>query len=389
MMVTLMALLFHFQDFLELSVRFWAVSLFLLYAMLSLLWATDTAMGLRMLMKLAAPFLFFFALQIILRTDEDLKSASRMVFICCITVLVLAVVNTLTRGALYIGASREFAYATTNTFAAPYMSPANFSFFMGSGAVLALGYWFATHKLRYLAIYLVLAVAVFLAFTRISMAGLVVGTGVIIFLMARSLAVKILFPVLIMVLFVTAFFTVESFRNRMFKSSKVSLEKLVKTDAKHIDDIVSTTGRSGLWNKAADRFLTNDSVLGGGAGAVDSWLQNKVKLHSEYLRLTCDLGFVGLVLYLTALGQIVSGLVMSYVRAKAPLHRQYAATGLGVLAYYALTLATDNSLNYVTEFGMYVFAIAGGAFVALTPESQPDEASLGRGILPLMEVSRG
>jgi hypothetical protein len=54
-----------------------------------------------------------------------------------------------------------------------------------------------------------------------------------------------------------------------------------------------------------------------------------------------------------------------------------------------LTLATDNSLNYVTEFGLYVFAMAGGAFVALSPEPQPDKASLGRGILPLMEGSRG
>jgi O-antigen ligase len=386
--VTLLALLFYFQEFLELAVRFWAITLFLLYAMLSLLWAADTAMALRMLMKLAAPFLFFCALQAILQTEEDMLLASRSAFICCFIVLVLAVFNHLTRGALYIGEASAFRLGTTTTFAAPYMSPANFSFFMGSGAVLALGYWFATARFRYLAIYLILAVAVFVAFTRISMAGLVIGTGVIIFLMARSTAIKFLFPVLIVVIFVTAFFTVDSFRNRMFKSNKVSLEQLVKTDPKHLDDLVSTTGRTSLWNKAIEKIFNKNIVLGGGAGAVDSWLQNKVKLHSEYLRLLCDLGIVGLALYLAALVQIAAGLVMSYLRADTPLQRQFAATGLGALAYYAITLATDNSLNYVTEFGLYVFAMAGGAFVGLSPESQPVKAQPDRGMPLLKEVSR-
>jgi O-antigen ligase len=220
------------------------------------------------------------------------------------------------------------------------------------------------------------------------MAGLVIGTGVIIFLMARSTAIKFLFPVLIVVIFVTAFFTVDSFRNRMFKSNKVSLEQLVKTDPKHLDDLVSTTGRTSLWNKAIEKIFNKNIVLGGGAGAVDSWLQNKIKLHSEYLRLLCDLGIVGLALYLAALVQIAAGLVMSYLRADTPLQRQFAATGLGALAYYAITLATDNSLNYVTEFGLYVFAMAGGAFVGLSPESQPVKAQPDRGMPLLKEVSR-
>ena len=366
--VTLIALLFHFQEVLELSIRFGAISLFLFYAMMSLLWASDTVMGLRMLMKLAAPFIFFVAIQLILLTEDDLKRATRAVFCCCFAVLALAVVNTLTRGVLYLQESRAFQVATTHSFTAPYMSPATFSFLMGSGAILALGYWVATRKLHFLALYCVLVIAVFLAFTRISMAGLVVGSGIIIFLMARSMMLKILFPVLILVLFVAAFFTVESFQTRMFKSSHVSLETLLKTDPKQLDAIVHTSGRTLLWKQTAARFLKKDILMGSGVGAVDSWLDQKVKLHSEYLRLLCDLGIIGILLYLAALGQITAGLVVRFFGADNPLRRQFAATGLGALAYYAVTLATDNSLNYVTEFGLYVFAMAGAAFIALSSE---------------------
>ncbi len=373
MSVTLLALLFYVQGVMELSVRFWAVSLFLFYSLITLSWATDVAIGLRMLMKLAAPFLFFFALQLILRSEEDLKSATRAIFLCCFAVLILAVVNTLTRGALYVQEGREYQLATTHSFTAPYMSPATFSFLLGSGALLALGYWFANRKFIFMAIYVVLVVAVFLAFVRISMLGIVVGTGIIIFLMARSLAPKILFPLFIVVIFVTVFFTVESFRTRMFKSSHVTLEALVKTDPKNLDNLVHTSGRTLLWKQAAAQFLGKDILLGGGVGAVDTWLQQKMKLHSEYLRLLCDVGVTGLLLYLGALGQITAGMVMRFFRADDPLGRQFAATGLGALAFYAVTLATDNSLNYVTEFGLYVFALAGATFVTLSPEPQPDE----------------
>ena len=389
MAVTLIALLFHFQEFLELSVRFWAVSLFLLYSLITLAWATDVAIGLRMLMKLAAPFLFFFALQLILRTEEDLKSATRAIFLCCFAVLALAVVNTLTRGALYLQESRAFQIATTRSFTAPYMSPATFSFLLGSGAVLALGYWFANRKFIFMVIYVVLVIAVFLAFVRISMAGIVVGSGIIIFLMARSLAPKILFPVLIVVLFVTAFFTVDSFRIRMFKSSHVTLETLVKTDPKNLDNLVHTSGRTLLWKQAAAQFLGKDILLGGGVGAVDTWLQQKMKLHSEYLRLLCDLGVPGLLLYLAALGQITTGMVVRFFRADVPLRRQFAATGLGALAFYAVTLATDNSLNYVTEFGLYVFAMAGATFVTLSQEPQPDEVRQVQRMLPIGDGNHG
>ena len=381
MAVTLIALLFHVQELLELSVRFWAITLFLFYTMLSLLWAADTVMGLRMLLKLAAPFLFFVAIQLILKTDADLKSASGAAFLCCFIVLVLAVMNHLTRGAIFL---QELETVSSNhAFTAPYMTAANFSFLQGSGAVLALGYWFATRKLHFLAIYLVFTVAVFLGLTRISMAGLVVATGIVIFCMARSVVLKILIPVLIVTAFVTAFFTVESFQNRMFKTSHVSLEKLLKTDSKHLDDIVYTSGRSKMWKLAADRFLGKNILLGSGAGAVDSWLEHKVRLHSEYLRLICDLGIVGLALYLAAIGQIVIGMVMSFFRADVLQHRQFAATGLGALAFYAVTLATDNSLNYVTEFGLYVFAMAGATFVTLSPEPQPDEVRQVQRMLPI------
>jgi hypothetical protein len=49
-----------------------------------------------------------------------------------------------------------------------------------------------------------------------------------------------------------------------------------------------------------------------------------------------------------------------------------AALGSALFVFFAITLLTDNSLNYVSEFGLYVFAAIGGVLVA-------DRLARGRG----------
>lgn len=361
------ALLFRIPALLAHAVRYGGFLVFLLYSLFSLLWTDDIGFGLRMLAKLASPFVVLIAMQIYLAEERDLKIAGRMVLACCLAVSALAVINTLGHGILGWGGGDEAWFLKKNFLVAPTMSPGNYSFLAGSGALLALAGWLGSRRPACLVVFLALTLCVFWAFTRIAMGGLIVATGLMIFLLSRNAAVKIAFPVLIAVMFFASFFFVDSFKARMFKSERVEIGALATTDLTLLDKMVFTSGRTRIWQRVNREFLYKSPFAGRGVGSVDAWLERNMgstRLHSEYLRIVSDTGLFGLVLYLLALGQLFGQLIVRYRLVRDPLVREYTALALSGLTFYVITLATDNSLNYVTEFGLYIFAFAAFSFVA-------------------------
>jgi hypothetical protein len=274
------------------------------------------------------------------------------------------VVNTLGNGVLAPG--EDMYNVHHNYLTAPTMSPANYSFLIGSGAILALTNYFATRKLSYLYLFTLLAFFVYWSFVRISMAGLIAAIGIVFFMLSKNLAVKIVFPVVIFVVFVTCLFTVEKFRARMFKNDNVSMGTILSTKVHKLDTIIYTSGRSVLWQKAYREFLREKPLMGGGIGSVDSWLEKKfngVRLHSEYLRIACDLGVVGLILYLLSISQFYAKLMVHFLRNNDPAVRSCTVAALAGLTFYLITFATDNSLNYISEFSMYIYTFMAFALV--------------------------
>jgi O-antigen ligase len=356
---------FVIPDLFSQTLKYSGVFFFLLYCLFSLLWTSDIEWGVRTLVKLVSPFIFFVAAQAFLKREQDLRIASRMIFACCLIVSLLAVVNTLGNGVLAPG--EDLYNVRHNYLAAPYMSPANYSFLIGSGAILAFTNLLTTRKLSYLFLSILFTILVFWSFVRISMAGLVAAIGIVFFLLTRNFAVKLVFPVMIFVIFVTCIFTVEKFRSRMFKSDKFGIETVLSTEVNKLDNIIYTSGRSTLWRKAYVEFLQKRPLTGGGIGSVDSWLEkyfNSVRLHSEYLRIASDLGVLGLILFLLSICQFYARLLALYLSNNNPVVRSYTVTALAGLTFYLITFATDNSLNYICEFGLYIYSFMAFAFIS-------------------------
>ncbi len=375
--VLAIALLFRFPTLLGHSVRSSGFLAFLLYSLLSLLWTPDIGHGLRMLVKLASPFIVLIAMQTFLEDERDLRIAGWMVLACCLAVSALAVINTLGHGILGAGGDDPY-FLRKNFLTPPTMSPANYSFLASSGALLALAGWLGSRRPIWLVVFLLLAVCVFWAFTRIAMAGLIVATGVLIFLLSRNMAVKLIFPIVIGIAFFASFFFVDSFRARMFKSEKVEAGMVMTTDLKLLDKLVFTSGRTLIWHRVNEKFFHQAPMAGKGVGSVDAWLErnmNSTRLHSEYLRIASDTGLVGLSLYLLALAQFFAQLIVQYRRNTDPVVRKYSALAMAGLTFYSITLATDNSLNYISEFGLYVYAFLAFAFTAAgVRASRPEPA---------------
>jgi O-antigen ligase len=205
------------------------------------------------------------------------------------------------------------------------------------------------------------------AFTRISMAGLVVAVAFLVSLSARSTVLKVMIPVALCVVFVSLFFTIDLLKLRMFKSREVSFSSIARSNPEQIGDMLLTSGRTMLWKQAGEKLFSKSPVIGKGLGSVDSWLETRsppTRLHSEYLRLLCDLGIVGLSLYAAAILHFFLRIHQVWRSAENAQVRIFSATAMAALFFYVVTLATDNSFNYVTEFGLYVFAFAAFPFVA-------------------------
>ena len=111
---------------------------------------------------------------------------------------------------------------------------------------------------------------------------------------------------------------------------------------------------------------------------MDAWINTgdaiSTELHSEVFRLYLEVGWIGLILFMLGL----VGLWWRLVRGlrRLPLGQQTVAmrASCALLPPYALTLLTDNTINYASGFGVLVYALAALALADIRERSSVDAA---------------
>ena len=257
-------------------------------------------------------------------------------------------------------------WVNSNYLTTPFMSPANFSFLMGSGAILAFGNYLIDKKMMYLFLFVFLTGAVVWAFTRISIVGLIISIYICVLFLSKSYLVKIILPVIFLSVFIVMFLSIDSLINRMFHNDELIDVTEVLSNPEKLLGSLNTSGRSTLWGLAHKKFFNQSPILGSGVGSVDDWFADEydsVRLHSEYLRVLYDLGILGLMLYIGAILYFYRLLLKVFRENDNVAVKKNAAIAISGLTYYIITLATDNTLNYVTEFGVYIYAFIALALV--------------------------
>lgn len=332
---------------------------FLGYTLISITWTSNTVYGLRFLIKLVTPLLFAVLVLSALRSPHDVIRAEKLIVLGCLLILLIAVLNTLSGGALD-GAVGRAKWAGSGVLVAPYKSPANFSFLLSINAVLCLANYLTSRKQAWLLLYVLFSVAVFASFTRISMAALLLCSYIVVFQLSRSTLLRYVVPPALAFISVLAVFVYKPLRDRMFFSgTQVDFGNM---DLHSLLDSVNTSGRTSLWQAALDFFATRDEFLGAGSGSVDFWLSNHSQasaLHSEYLRLYIEFGVLGLTLFLLAMLLMYLRVLRRPERLKytAPtqLERKYRALTSAIMTLFVMTMLTDNTLNYIADMGYQLF----------------------------------
>ena len=346
--------------------------LFLVVAAISLLWTDDPIHGLRFLIKLGTPVLMLFVASSVLVSDRDLKKAHQMILLCCFTVLSLASVNLVLGGAIG-GDEIRLKWLAHGYLAAPYMGPAPFSFLMSIGAIICVSRYMVYRDPANGVMAGVLLLATIMAFIRISLGGIVAACAACTLVLARTALSRYVAPALIVVSSVMMIFLYEPLYSRMFfENANVGLSSALATP-EDFARAINSSGRTALWEAAFENFEDFNTYVGSGLGSTDSWLDKKQEgeqLHSGYLTLYFDLGIVGLGLFVFAL---CNAIVWCYrMKFVVPQKRQkiHQACGVGGMIFYAITLATDNSITYVTEIGIYVFTFLAISVVLARTERQ-------------------
>lgn len=346
-----------FHKFLLVVKKFYFSFLFVLLSLISIVWTNSISECLGMTVKYITPILLVVLILSVIRSNKDIIKCEKSIIICGVILITLGIINKLI-GEPFDSASK---WKGSLVLLAPYMSPANYSFMLSMSALLSFSNFLQRRKKIWFVLFAVFFVGVMFAFTRISMAALLFASMMLYGLSKRSVVITYLAPISALIVAVLSVVFIEPLRDRMFFKN-VDLSLMVTNFSKFLQ-YVNTSGRTTIWSDAFAYFKNANVFIGAGSGSTDHYMKtltNAVALHCDFLRVYFDLGLIGLILFLLVHFQLLK-VVSSRPRnsQNTKIHNKYKNLSIAALIFYFITLFTDNTLNYVANIGMYLYAFIG------------------------------
>jgi hypothetical protein len=327
--------------------------LFLLFCAAAMSWAPSLDYAMRMFAKLSEPLVFLLLIMTVVPSQRQLKVMERLILLSGLGLTATAV------ALVVVGVK-----VNKVGLAVPGLGPSLYSALMVIVATLALASVRYGQRLGNLAVVCISAAAVLAAFTRITIAALFVGCSTVLLVGFRGV-LRILLPVVSLMGFALLFLFNDTFKRRMFFGERQVTPDAVLADPSIVLGHLHTSGRSNAWRIVLEKFFEPSPVFGSGLGATQNYYYSQTGgmsvIHSEYVRLLSEVGIVGVCLFALAALAYLWRLGRAYRRALDRDTARYALAAIGATMAYLVYISTDNGFDYVTGFGIYVFAIIGMA----------------------------
>jgi hypothetical protein len=359
-MACLVVLVFHSQTAISQFkyVRWHAA--FIGFCALSILYAHSASYALRMIAKLLGPFLFVLTILVVVKSAEELRKMQSAVLGSGVVLLAIALIAR----AAGITSDPNAVQTGLAGLGPPGLGPPVFSAHMLPVAMLALAIFIAEKRVLVLAIAIASALGVLGALQRTSAGALYLGFSLILFAGTRGLW-RLLLPVIGVLGLPTLMIFSESFRRRMFFDNATSADIL--SDPQKAASSINSSGRFDMWTAKLKRFFDPNPVLGSGIGSTQEFFYTRVGygvIHSEYVRLLCEVGLVGLSLFSVTLLWYLWRMNGYTRKSCSSQTRALGLAAMGAVICYAVYCTTDNAFDYVTQFGIYAFGLVAMAIVA-------------------------
>jgi hypothetical protein len=230
--------------------------------------------------------------------------------------------------------------------------------FFAFGAVIGLGLYFYTRRIRYLALYCLLFLMPFLSVTRMGM--LAFGAIFVTHFANKSLIGKSL-TVLIGLFLLLVILNSKGFQEKTFTNGKGSIKDL-SVDYYNNDNINSSGRKS--WQIALAKGLAANPIWGNGPRADAAVLGEVIgketgEAHNDYMSVTYNYGIVGLSLLLFGFIASFVRLFMMLRKMKQPIFQFLIRSQLTLFIPFLLFMFSDNILKYTIWFPNYFFALMG------------------------------
>ena len=150
----------------------------------------------------------------------------------------------------------------------------------------------------------------------------------------------------------------------MFKDDKnVNIEQLKHGEISKDD--INSNARFAMWEHLQKLFYKNNKLTGSGTGSIQNYMYSNYVFgglkvpHNDYVQISCDNGLIGIVLYLLIIVSIITHCFIEYNKKNSIAIKMCAIVAGSSIAGVALTMYTDNVVNYSMATLSYPFGFYG------------------------------
>ncbi len=329
-----------------------AYMIFILICLISVLWAPSLEMAIRMLIKLITPLVFFIYMYLYINEIGQDKFINAVIT-SGVVFLLLAISST------------ALGFTAESYLGLPESSRAVFSCHILMVFAVILSKLVTRYSLKNLLVTFIFAASILAAFTRITIAGMFLSAGLILFLRMKGV-VKIAIPFLGLISMVLLFVTVDAFKERMFLTAADDIDhSTIYESPQTITSSIAGSGRFYAWEVSLERLFYDNKIFGSGIGATQLLFygatgSNASAVHSEFIRLLCDVGVLGMLAYMWFWMRISYAIRIKKKRNRLDQYQyQLYLASLGMIAAYLAYLITDNGFDYVGQVSIFVFGTIG------------------------------
>lgn len=329
--------------------RFVPHILFLTYACVALSWAPSLSFGLRTFLKLVGPFLFVLVVYGSTRSAQHVDGLQKFIVRMGLFVCLVALLST----ALGLASHQVLTWpnVTPALFSAFLLVPFSISF---CRALCAGG--------RHWLVSAAFSVCILASVTRITIAAMFVSAAIAFALTKRG-AQRFIVPLAVGAAGILLFLTVDRFKEEMFlnRADDVNVSEFL-SDPAETGSLIVGSGRFEAWDVTLHRFYKTSPIFGSGIGATQKFFYESTTghigvIHSEVVRILCELGSVGLVLWFSVLFSYAAAALRCCGSSSNSQARSLAIASVCAVASYTVFMLTDNAIDYVTAYGNYVFGL--------------------------------
>lgn len=369
--ILLCVLLFKLERTRILLVRFWPYTVMLLFLACTVPYSTAPVDGLRLLLKITFPFLFFLTVAQLVRSSQEVDEYVRYWIAGGVVASLCAPVLLLLTDSRFLYLSDEFRLNPGFT------SSSSFSFYTLALFLYCYGQWRRERSFGFATLTGIFGLQTILALTRISWAALLLGLAAFELFLIRGKKRWLVAPLIVLVPVLTLYvlvWTLPALQQRVFQTDQIDSDLPAIEQAQS----VGLTGRGAVWLASTEGYLQHSVLLGQGLGSSDHHLMTLfgTVAHNEYLRILYDGGAIGLALFVFANLSVFCWLVKLNRNADSTV-KMYSALGIALVLAYLVVAVTDNPLDYYLLFTQYVFFVL-GICLAISLETSMSKALLWR-----------